>query len=149
MGTLHKYDWVQLGAAINHSEIGKHVIIDDDVRKKTGIKDASLKIIPNNGYGDIFLLRKLIKEEKPDAILHFTDPHYWQWLYDNEHEIRQQLPILYYHVWDNTPTPIYNSNYYASCDAIFCISKLTYGVVHNSIKNSINNNFIKIVNKIE
>jgi len=54
MGTIHKYDWVQLGGAINHPEAGKIVDINEDVRKKTGIKDANLKVIPNNGYGNIF-----------------------------------------------------------------------------------------------
>jgi len=130
MGTIEKYDWVQLGSAINHPELGKIVSIDDDIKKRTGIKDASLKIIPYNGYGDISVIRKLLQEEKPDAILHFTDPHYWQWLYDNEHEIRQQVPILYYHIWDNLPDPFYNRNYYESCDWIGCISKQTYGIVH-------------------
>lgn len=130
MGTIHKYDWVQLGAAIKHPELGKIVDINDDVRKRTGVKDANLKIIPYNGYGDINIIRKLLVEEKPDAILHFTDPHYWQWLYDNEHEIRQHVPILYYHVWDNIPDPIYNRDYYESCDWIGCISKQTYGIVN-------------------
>ena len=130
LGTVHKYDWVQLGAAINHPELGKIISVDEDARKKTGVQDASLKIIPNNGYGDINILRKLLKEEKPDAILHFTDPHYWQWLYDNESEIRQQVPILYYHIWDNLPDPLYNRNYYESCDWLGCISKLTYGIVN-------------------
>ena len=129
LGTIHKYDWVQLGAAINHPEIGKIIDMNDDITKRTGIKDVNLKIYPYNGYGDVFMLRKLIKEEKPDAILHFTDPHYWQWLYDVEHEIRQQVPILYYHIWDNTPDPLYNRDYYESCDWIGCISKLTYGIV--------------------
>lgn len=149
MGTIHKYDWVQLGAAINHPEFGKIIDINDDVRKKTGVKDANLKIIPWNGYGDIQILRKLIQDEKPDAILHFTDPHFWQWLYDNEHEIRQQVPILYYSIWDNGPTPFYNSEYYASCDAIFCISKLTYGMVYNTITKGKFKDEINIVNKIE
>ena len=130
MGTIHKYDWVQLGAAIKHPEFGKIVDINDDVRKRTGVKNANLKIIPYNGYGDIGVLRKLIKEEKPDAILHFTDPHYWQWLYDNEHEIRQQVPLLFYHIWDDLPDPLYNRNYYESCDWLGCISKQTYGIVH-------------------
>lgn len=130
LGTLHKYDWVQLGAGINHPEVGKIVDMNDDVRERTGIKDANLKIIPYNGYGDIHILRKLIKEEKPDAILHFTDPHYWEWLYENEHEIRQQIPLLYYHVWDNLPDPHYNRNFYESVDWIGCISKQTYGIVH-------------------
>lgn len=130
LGTLHKYDWIQLGASINHPEVGKVIDINDDVRTRTGIEDANLKIIPYNGYGDIGIIRKIIKEEKIDAILHFTDPHYWQWLYDNEHEIRQQVPILYYHIWDDLPDPQYNRDYYESCDWLGCISKQTYGIVH-------------------
>jgi len=130
LGTIHKYDWVQLGAAIQHPEFGKVVDINQDVRDRTGIEDASLKIYPSHGYGDINILRTLLAIEKPDAILHFTDPHYWQWLYDNEHEIRQQVPILYYHIWDDLPDPKYNRDYYESCDWIGCISKQTYGIVH-------------------
>jgi glycosyltransferase involved in cell wall biosynthesis len=130
LGTIHKYDWVQLGAAIQHPEFGKVVDINQDVRDRTGIEDANLKIYPNHGYGDINILRTLLAVEKPDAILHFTDPHYWQWLYDNEHEIRQQVPILYYHIWDDLPDPKYNRDYYESCDWIGCISKQTYGIVH-------------------
>ena len=129
LGTVDKFDWVQLGAGVNHPESGKIIDLNDDVRKRTGVNDANVKIYPNNGYGDIFLLRKLIKDEKPDAILHFTDPHYWEWLYDSEHEIRQLVPILYYHIWDNLPDPSYNRNYYESCDWLGCISKLTYGIV--------------------
>ena len=130
LGTLHKYDWVQLGAAIKHPEFGKTVDVNDDVRARTGVKDANLKIIPYNGYGDMGILRKLIAEEKPDAILHFTDPHYWQWLYDNEHEIRQHTPILFYHIWDDLPDPQYNRDVFESCDWLGCISKQTYGIVH-------------------
>jgi glycosyltransferase involved in cell wall biosynthesis len=130
MGTVDKFDWVQLGAAIKHPEFGTIISLDEDISKRTGVKDAKVKVIPNNGYGDIQTLRKLIKEEKPDAILHFTDPHYWQWLYDNEHEIRQQVPILYYHIWDNLPDPKYNRDFYESCDWIGCISKQTYGIVN-------------------
>jgi glycosyltransferase involved in cell wall biosynthesis len=130
LGTVHKYDWVQLGSAINHPEIGKIVDMNNDIRKRTGVQDADVKIIPYNGYGDILMLRRLIKQENPDAILHFTDPHYWQWLYDNEHEIRQEVPVLFYHIWDDLPDPKYNRDYYESCDWIGCISKQTYGIVH-------------------
>ena len=130
LGTVHKYDWVQLGAAIKHPEYGKIVDVNDDIRNRTGVKDANLKIIPYNGYGDVTILRKLINEEKPDAILHFTDPHYWQWLYEIEHEIRQHTPILFYHIWDDLPDPKYNRDYYESCDWLGCISKQTYGIVH-------------------
>jgi glycosyltransferase involved in cell wall biosynthesis len=130
MGTLDRFNWVQLGAGINHHEAGKFVDVNEDARQKTGIKDAELKIIPYNSYGDIVMLRKILSEMKIDAILHFTDPHYWQWLYDSEHEIRQQVPILYYHIWDNLPDPMYNKDYYESCDWLGCISKLTYGIVN-------------------
>lgn len=129
LGTVHKYDWIQLGAAIKHPESGKIIDLNEDVRKKTGVKDASVKIHPNNGYGDIYRLRQIIEMEKPDAILHFTDPHYWQWLYDNEQEIRNEIPLLYYHIWDDLPDPHYNRDYYESCDWIGCISKQTYGIV--------------------
>lgn len=131
LGTVDKFDWVQIGAALNHPEYGKILDVSQDVRKLTGVEDSNVIVIPNNGYGDIFLLRDTIKRFKPDAILHFTDPHYWVWLYENEHEIRNNIPILYYHVWDNIPNPTYNKSYYQSCDWIGCISKLTYGVVHN------------------
>ena len=130
MGTVDRFNWVQLGAGINHHEAGKFVDVNEDIRKQTGVKDAELKIIPYNSYGDIVMLRKILSEFKIDAILHFTDPHYWQWLYDAEHEIRQQVPILYYHIWDNLPDPTYNKDYYESCDWLGCISKLTYGIVN-------------------
>jgi glycosyltransferase involved in cell wall biosynthesis len=130
MGTVDRFNWVQLGAGINHNEFGKFVDVNADVREKTGVADAELKIIPYNSYGDIIMLRKILSEFKIDAILHFTDPHYWQWLYDAEHEIRQQVPILYYHIWDNVPDPTYNKDYYESCDWLGCISKLTYGIVN-------------------
>jgi glycosyltransferase involved in cell wall biosynthesis len=37
---------------------------------------------------------------------------------------------MYYHIWDNTPDPLYNRNFYESCDWLGCISKLTYGIVN-------------------
>lgn len=129
LGTLQYFDWVQVGAALNHPENGKIVILDEDIRSSYGIPDAKLKIIPFNGYGNIHLLRNLISEEKPDAILHFTDPHYWEWMYAHEHEIRQTVPLLFYHIWDDLPDPQYNRDYYESCDWVGCISKQTYGIV--------------------
>ena len=46
--------------------------------------------------------------------LHFTDPRYWRWLYEMEAELRQNIPILFYHIWDDLPDPHYNRNYYES-----------------------------------
>jgi glycosyltransferase involved in cell wall biosynthesis len=145
LGLTKDFDIVQLGAALNHPEIGKVIDLSDDMNKTLKIENSYVKIYPVSGYGDIKTIRFLLDTEKPDAILHFTDPHYWQWLYENEHEIRQRVPILYYHVWDNNPTPLYNKNYYESCDGIFCISKLTYGNVINGIKNVKNKPYVSYV----
>jgi glycosyltransferase involved in cell wall biosynthesis len=128
LGTVDKYDWVQLGAAIKHPEAGKVLDLNDSVREQTGVKDASVKIYPSDGYGNADIIRQLLMIEKPDAVLHFTDPRYWIWLYDMEHELRQSVPLFFYHIWDDLPDPKYNRNYYESCDWIGCISKQTYGI---------------------
>ena len=128
MGTLHKYEWVQLGGAINHPQQGKIIDMNEAARKETGVKDAYLKIYPVSGYGDQNILRQLFEIEKPDAILHFTDPRFWIWLYQMEHEIRQDIPIIYYNIWDDLPDPLYNTNFYRSSDMLMSISKQTYGI---------------------
>ena len=69
-GTIDKYHWVQLGAAVNHPEKGKEIDLGGDMRKLTGVEDASLKIIPWTGYGDANILRELIMRHQPDAIIH-------------------------------------------------------------------------------
>jgi glycosyltransferase involved in cell wall biosynthesis len=130
MGSLQHYDWVQLGAAVKHPEEGKILDLCDDVRGRTGIEDAYLKIYPSTGYGTAEKLKQVLEIEKPDAILHFTDPRYWIWLYDIEHEIRQTTPIFFYHIWDDLPDPKYNRDYYESCDWIGCISKQTFGITN-------------------
>ena len=128
LSTVHKYDWVQLGAALKHPEHGKTFILDDDVKKTTGVEDASVKIYAHTSYGNPEILRQLINIEKPDAILHFTDPRFWGWLYDMENEIRQICPIMYYNIWDSLPDPHWNAPFYASCDLLVGISKQTYGI---------------------
>ena len=44
-------------------------------------------------------------------------------------ELRQNIPILFYHIWDDLPDPHYNRDYYESCDWLGCISRQTYGIV--------------------
>jgi len=128
MGTMHKYDWVQLGGAVKHPEEGKIVDMSEAVRKEWGVKDAYLKIYPISGYGNPQVMRELLLVEKPDAIIHFTDPRFWIWLYQMEHEIRQNIPIMYYNIWDDIPDPLYNTNFYRSSDMLMSISKQTYGI---------------------
>ena len=134
LNSLKEFDWVQLGAAINHPDQGKIFDLSQDVSTQTGIKDASVKIYCNNGYGDQDILRELIQIERPDVILHFTDPRFWGWLYAMEHELRQFIPIAYYTIWDGTPYPMWNKPFYKSCDLLMCISKQTHNIVKQVLK---------------
>jgi glycosyltransferase involved in cell wall biosynthesis len=134
VGTAHVFDWVQLGAAIKHPDAGKIIDLSDSVRTELGIDDADVRIYANNGYGDPNTLRELIKREKPDAIMHFTDPRFWGWLYQMEHEIRQHTPILYYNIWDDLPYPFWNEDFYESCDMLLNISKQTQNIVTNVLR---------------
>jgi len=128
MGTLHKYDWVQSAGAVKHPEEGKIIDMSQAVKNEYGIDNAYLKIYPISGYGNPNMLRQLLETEKPDAIMHFTDPRFWIWLYNMEHEIRQNIPIMYYNIWDDLPDPLYNTNFYRSSDMLMSISKQTYGI---------------------
>jgi len=128
IGTMHKYDWVELGGAVKHPEQGKIIDMSQAVSEEYGIKNGYLKIYPISGYGNPQVLREVISVEKPDAIVHFTDPRFWIWLYQMEHEIRQNIPIMYYNIWDDIPDPLYNTNYYRSSDMLMSISKQTYGI---------------------
>jgi glycosyltransferase involved in cell wall biosynthesis len=130
-GTCHRYNWAHVGAGVQHPEAGKVIDVSTALSKETGVDDTYVRIYPYNGYGDSRLIRQLIEIEKPDAILHFTDPRYWIWLYQMEHELRQKMPILYYNIWDDLPFPMYNKEYYMSCDSLFSISKQTYNINKN------------------
>ena len=69
VGTAHRYNWYNVGAALKHPEIGKVFDLSDDINKKLGIEDGDVKVQPNNGYGNADMIRQLLKREKPDAIL--------------------------------------------------------------------------------
>lgn len=128
LGTAHKYNWVNLGAAINHPDQGKQLDISSDTNKYVGIPDSSIFIYPFNGYGNPEFIRILIQRENPDAIMFFTDPRYWIWLFQMENEIRKKIPMIYLNIWDDLPAPLYNKSYYESCDALMAISKQTLNI---------------------
>ena len=134
LGTIQHYDWVQLGGAIKHPENGKRVDMREAIKQETGV-DGNLTIYPISGYGSPDLLRQVMKMEKPDAILHYTDPRFWGWLYSMEHEVRQEIPIFYYNIWDDWPAPQYNENFYECSDLIMNISKQTVAIVKEVAKN--------------
>jgi len=128
LGTIHHYDWVQMAGAIKHPDEGKIVDMAEAVKNENGIENPYLKVYPISGYGNPDILRQVIDIEKPDAILHYTDPRFWIWFYNMEHEVRTKIPIFYYNIWDDLPDPLYNTNYYKSSDLLMAISKQTYGI---------------------
>ncbi|HBD94236.1 MAG TPA: hypothetical protein DC057_08700, partial [Spirochaetia bacterium] len=131
MGTAHRFNFFQIGAAINHPDKGKRIDVSQDVNATLGITDAKVVIQPNDGYGDPDLIRSLIEELNIDAVMMYTDPRQFIWMFNMEHEIRQKIPLFFYTVWDNVPNPTYNRSYYQGCDLLMCISKQTENIVNN------------------
>ena len=128
LGSAHRYNWYNLGAAVSHPEVGKVLDLSADVNKTTGLEDASIFVQPSNGYGDTTMVRTLLKTQKPDAIFIFTDPRYWIWLFEIEREIRSKIPIVWLNIWDEYPAPLYNKLYYDSVDCLMGISKQTVNI---------------------
>ena len=115
-----KYKIISLGGAIKHQDyrpVKFHEYGDDFV------------IIPVDGYGTPELIRTILMKEKPDILWMMTDPRFYTWLWNMEQEIRPNVPIVYYHVWDNYPYPKFNRAFYLSNDKIATISKLTSDIV--------------------
>ena len=123
--TIEHFNWVNIAGAVNHPDQGKKLDISEAFSNELGIKDISCMIYPVNGYGSPEFIRRIIKEEKPDALMIITDPRYFEWLFMMEREIRKQMPIIYLNIWDDWPAPQYNEAFYESCDGLFAISKQT------------------------
>jgi glycosyltransferase involved in cell wall biosynthesis len=125
IGTSHAFNYVCIGGAIDHPEKNKRLDLSQSTNEIAGIPDSSIILYPTNGYGTPDLIRHLIQAEEPDALVFITDPRYYEWLFRIEHEIRQQIPMVYINIWDCEPAPLYNRNYYRSCDTLLAISKQT------------------------
>ena len=92
--TAHHFNWVQIAGAIEHPDSGKRLDLSPDTQKISGVEDASVTLYPTNGYGNNKFLRQVINVEKPDALFLVTDPRYFSWLFNMEHEIRRSC-LLY------------------------------------------------------
>ena len=134
VNSSHHFNWVNIGGAVKHPEAGKAFDLSNEINTMTGLTDSDVKVIPSDGYGNPAMLRSIIAQEKPDGIVHFTDPRYWIWLYRMENEIRQQMPMVFYTIWDDLPYPMYNRTYYESDDMLLGISKQTVNLVKNVLK---------------
>ena len=128
INTSHRYNWVQLAGSVKHPDKGKRLDISEDTNSKAGITDSSVILFPTDGYGNPDLLRGVIESENIDAIFLITDPRYFQWIFQMENQIRKEIPIAYLNIWDSLPAPMYNKEFYESCDALFGISKQTKNI---------------------
>jgi glycosyltransferase involved in cell wall biosynthesis len=118
-----RYSFVCLGGAVKHS---------DYRAMKTEEWQDDLIIIPVDGYGSQQQVRDLVHGSKFDAVWFMTDPRFWTWLWQIEQEIRPHVPMLYYHVWDNFPTPMFNRPYYLSNDMVVTMSKVSSDIVREA-----------------
>ena len=117
-----RYKFVCLGGAIKHPSY--------EPQKVEGYGDDFI-IQPTDGYGTPEIVRSIIWNEKPDILWFMTDPRFFGWLWQLENEIRKNVPMVYYHVWDNYPFPMFNKKFYDSNDVIASISKVTHDIVNN------------------
>ena len=88
-------------------------------------------IHPVDGYGNPDTIRQMLNHYKPDVLWFMTDPRFYTWLWNMEDEVRPNVPMVYYHVWDNYPYPEFNKQYYDSTDVVCTISKVTDDIVRN------------------
>jgi glycosyltransferase involved in cell wall biosynthesis len=115
-----RYEFVCLGGAMKHA---------DYTPQRVEPWGDDFRIFPVDGYGSQEIIRSVLQKERPDALWFMTDPRFYGWLWEIENEIRANIPMVYYHVWDNFPPPKFNSDFYNSNDVVACISKVTHEIV--------------------
>jgi len=115
-----RYKFVCLGGAMKH-----------DNYEPTSVEPYGTDwvIYPVDGYGTEEAIRSVLQQEKPDLLWFMTDPRFYGWLWEMENEVRAVCPMVYYHVWDNHPAPMFNGDFYRSTDEVVCISKVTHDIV--------------------
>jgi len=112
-----KYRIIHLGAAIKHEDMRPFKLMDDWF------------VIPVEGFGTIDQITQICKENKVDLIFFQSDPRFYAWLLVRDNEIRRNIPMIWYSVWDNYPYPVFNSWVWNSVDYTVAISKLTEDLV--------------------
>jgi len=115
-----KYEFLCLAGAIKHNDYRLH---------KVAPYEDDWMIKPVDGYGDPNTIRAVIRDYRPDVMWFMTDPRFYVWLWAMENEVRVNCPMVYYHVWDNYPYPMYNKDFYNSTDVVCTISKVTDDIV--------------------
>ena len=121
-----RYEVISIGGAVKHQ---------DYTPIKVEPFGEAWKVIPVDGYGTQDQIRSLLSTHKPDILWFMTDPRFYEWLWGIDNEIRENVPMVYYHVWDNFPAPVFNKGFYESNDVIASISKVTHQIVSDVTDN--------------
>ena len=110
-----RYSFICLGGAMKHKDYRP---------QKVDPWGEDWRIFPTDGYGNHEMIRSILQKEKPDLLWFMTDPRFYGWLWEIENEIRTHVPMVYYHVWDNWPAPVFNGSFYRSTDEVVVFQKL-------------------------
>ncbi len=137
-----RYSFICLGGAMKHH---------DYTPQSVEPYGEDWKIFPVDGYGSQEQIRSVLSNERPDALWFMTDPRFYGWLWEIDNEVRANVPMIYYHVWDNFPAPHFNGRFYRSTDEVVCISKVTHEIVKavapdvesKYLPHAVNNNIFK------
>ena len=127
-----RYQIISLGGAVKHQDY-KPVKVNPEKYGDNWV------VFPVDNYGTPETIRSILRTEKPDIVWFMTDPRFWEWLWLMDNEIRQHVPLVYYHVWDNHPAPVFNKGFYKSNDLIVSISKLTRDIVDEVVEGEVEN----------
>jgi len=117
-----RYQFVCLGGAMKHADYSP---------QRVAPYEEDWIVYPVDGYGNHEMIRSVLQKEKPDVLWFMTDPRFYGWLWEIENEVRANIPMVYYHVWDNFPAPYFNADFYNSNDEVVCISKVTHQIVQD------------------
>ena len=115
---------VSWGAAIKHPDYRPQRVFPE-------LYGEDWHIWPIDGYGDRNRMRATILNERPDALLIVTDPRFYGWLFEMADEVLQNMPIVYWHVWDDDPTPTYNDAAYECVSTLVPLSLKTFGLIQD------------------
>ena len=87
IATSHHFNWVNVAGAINHPDQGKRLDISGDTSKLSKVEDASTFLYCVNGYGTSQEIQNIFNIEKPDAIMLFTDPRYFEYIFASKYNL--------------------------------------------------------------
>lgn len=116
-----RYKFVCLGAIASQDPVPQEPIQQGD----------NITLLPYNSYGDAEKLRNILDTYQIDAIWFMTDPRFYTWLpaaidsIAEDYPQVKNIPLVYYHVWDNFPGPVGYKVLFDRVSHIACISKLT------------------------